>query len=96
MNELFTPPPAKASRERQGPLMERIEKHFRARRYESITTQDLFESFPEDRIDSIRNAVRKLLKDRTIKSTGMVRHSNKLPQPQPVMDVACLTLTIGK
>lgn len=98
--EVFSTKAAPAPREqkapRRGPLMSRIEQHFRDHRYESITVQDLFITFSEDKLDTIRNAVRKLVKERTIKSTGMIRHSDSIPQPQPIGDVICLTLTLSK
>lgn len=90
------PAPATPKPDRRGPLMDRLEKHFREHRYESFTTLDLSYAFPQDKVDSIRNAVRKLIKDKTIKSTGMVRHNKHSMQPQPIGDVVCLTLTIGK
>lgn len=94
MTELFPVPPTKHPR--KGPLQDRIEDHFREHRYESFTTLDLMVEFPEDKLESIRNAVRKLQKDKLVKSTGMVRHNGYFPEPQVMTDVVCLTLTIGK
>jgi hypothetical protein len=96
MSELFPVAPPKAKAVRRGPLMDRLEQHFRDHRYESFTGQDLMVAFPDDRFDSIRSAIRRLLKEKTIKSTGMIRVSEKFPQPQPIPDVACLTLILGK
>jgi len=81
---------------RREPLVDRIEQHFRDHRYESFTGQELIEAFPGDRIDSVRATIRRLLKEKTIKSTGMVRFSTRAPQPQPIPDVVCLTLILGK
>lgn len=73
-----------------------VEQFFREHRYESFTQQDLFMRFPETKFEVIRNAVARLSRDRVLKSTGMVRHSEKFAQPVPIGDVFCLTLTIGK
>jgi len=62
------------------PPVDRVEQHFRDHRYESLTILELSEAFPDTRLDALRNAVRKLLKDRTIRSTGMIRPSEKYPQ----------------
>jgi hypothetical protein len=96
MTELFPIAPVKTKAARKGPLMDRLEDHFRDHRYESFTTLDLVVIFPEDKLDAIRNALRKLLKERLIKSTGMMRHNEHFSQPQPAMDVVCLTLPLGK
>lgn len=100
MNDLFntavSAAPVAAPKEPREPLVDQIEQHFRLHRYESFTGQDLFLAFPERRQDSIRTAIRKLLRERTIKSTGMVKQSDKFPQPQPLGDVVCFTLILGK
>lgn len=83
-------------KDRRDPLVDRIEQHFRDHRYESFTGQDLIEAFPNDRMDYIRSSIKRLLKEKTIKSTGMIRFSQTAPQPQPIPDVVCLTLILGK
>lgn len=96
MKELFpSPPPPKVKAVRKGPIIERIEQLFRETRYGTFTMVELYDLFPDVEPDTIRNALRKLLKERIIKSTGEVRLP-KGPFRHAGPDTVCLTITIGK
>jgi hypothetical protein len=97
MTELFPTPPVKTKAERKGPIMERLEQHVRDHRYEAFTLVELYDLFESDKPEAIRNAIRKLFKEKLIKSTGELRHrKNERSQVLNDSDVVCLTLAIGK
>lgn len=98
--DLFGTVPAPAPPERKvrrGPIRDRVEQHFRDNRYANFTTVELHQEFPDVKLDSLRNAIRKLQHERLVKSTGGIREGSMLPHNvYEYRDFVCLTLTIGK
>lgn len=82
---------------RRGPLRDRLEQYFRDHRFSTFSTVELHAAFADDKLDSIRNAVKYLHRQRIIKSTGGIREEGmKKGSIYTYGDFVCLTLTIGK
>lgn len=95
-------PRADGKKEKRGPLKERILEYFRVHKFTSYSTRQIIGKFDDGRNDTkvdqyIRNALRKLLHENSIKATGG-REEFTLGERSRFFstDLELLTLTIYK
>jgi len=79
------------------PLKDRIEQLFKENKFTAMSTAAVMRRFADHQPTAVRNAIRKLLKERTIKSTGeMAPAPFNLPAGLIAADYALLTASVYK
>jgi hypothetical protein len=75
------------------PLYEQIAAYFKAHKFESFTTIQLAAAFPARKFETVRNAVRRLVRARDVKCTGAINWKRWKHNDDPT-DHAYITLTL--